>query len=98
MTTTFVRPPTFSEHDPKSSEVHRLLAIIGDHRLDAPEGVSLAIDVFSLDVFAAAVETVDDEPEIPSRRILETFAPDRFRSLRNVGVAVKALDMLRGLT
>lgn len=64
----------------------------------ATGGVSFAIDVFSLDVFAAAVETVDDEPEIPSRRILETFAPDRFRSLRNVGVAVKALDMLRGLT
>jgi len=88
MTTTFVRPPTFSEHDPKSSEVHRLLAIIGDHRLDAPEGVSLAIDVF---------EMLDGEQSsLDSRSVLRHLASDRFAHLRNAGVAVKALDLLRG--
>lgn len=87
MTTTFVRPPTFSEHDPKSSEVHRLLATIGDHRLDAPEGVSLAIDVFDM--------LAGEQSPLDSREVLRHLVSDRFSRLRNAGVAVRALDLLR---
>lgn len=90
MSATFVRPPTFSEHDQKSSEVHRLLATLGDHRLDASEAVSLAIDVFADPKFVELIH-----PEDSTRGALQLLAADRYRRLRNVGLAVRALDLLR---